>query len=120
LIAVLAKLAPPVLSSLDLLFKRRSDLLAQDQTLLSNLVLAQQVLTNTNPADAAGVLWCNGRIAKLRQSIDEAEAARDANEAAIVLATEEQEKRERGQACKRQLLQSLQQSDDGGDSDSEG
>ena len=86
---------------------------------MSNLVLAQPVLKNTDPADAAGVLWSNGRIAKRRQEIDEAEAARDANEAAIVLAGEEQDKRERGLACKRQLLKSLHHSDDGGDSDEE-
>jgi hypothetical protein len=43
----------------------------------------------------------------------------NANEEAIVLAGEEQDKRERGLACKRQLLKSLHHSDDGGDSDEE-
>jgi hypothetical protein len=47
MIAALAKLAPQQQTPLDVLFKRRAQLLEEDQTLMTNLTLAQNLLNST-------------------------------------------------------------------------
>jgi hypothetical protein len=108
MIAVLAKLTPHEATPLDALFKRRAQLLEEDQTLMTNLMLAQKVLQQTDAGDTDGVLWAKEKIAKLRATSTKADVARDANDAAIVEAQEKEQERQREQGCRKQLLSSLQ------------
>ena len=48
------------------------------------------------------------KIARIRATSTKADAARDANDAAIVEAQEKEEERQRQQGCRKQLLSSLQ------------
>jgi hypothetical protein len=75
---------------------------------MTNLTLAQNLLNSTDAGDAAGVLWAKGKIAKLRDTSNKADIARDANEADILEAQEKEQERQREQACRKQLLSSLQ------------
>jgi hypothetical protein len=108
MIAALAKLAPQQQTPLDVLFKRRAKLLEEDQTLMTNLTLAQNLLNSTDAGDAAGVLWAKGKIAKLRETSNKADIARDANEADILEAQEKEQERQRVQGCRKKLLSSLE------------
>ena len=93
---------------MDALFKRRAQLLEEDQTLITNLCLAQKVLAETPAGDIDGVVWAKDKIARIRATSTKADAARDANDAAIVEAQEKEEERQRQQGCRKQLLSSLQ------------
>jgi hypothetical protein len=108
MIAALAKLAPQQQTPLDVLFKRRAQLLEEDQTLMTNLTLAQNLLNSTDAGDAAGVLWAKGKIAKLRETSNKADIARDANETDILEAQEKEQERQRVQGCRKKLLSSLE------------
>jgi hypothetical protein len=94
MIAVLAKLAPQEATPLDALFKRRAQLLEEDQTLITNLCLAQKVLAETPAGDTDGVVWAKDKIARIRATSTKADAARDANDAAILEAQEKEEERQ--------------------------
>jgi hypothetical protein len=94
MIAVLAKLAPQEATPLDALFKRRAQLLEEDQTLITNLFLAQKVLAETPAGDTDGVVWAKDKIARIRATSTKADAARDANDAAILEAQEKEEERQ--------------------------
>lgn len=108
MIAALAKLAPQEATPLDALFKRRAQLLEEDQTLMTNLYLAQKVLAETPAGDTEGVVWAKDKIARIRATSTKADAARDANDAAILEAQEKEAERQRQQGCRKQLLSSLQ------------
>ena len=107
MIAALEKLAPQEATPMDALFKRRAQLLEEDQTLITNLCLAQKVLAETPAGDTDGVVWAKDKIARIRATSTKADAARDANDAAIVEAQEKEEERQRQQGCRKQLLSSL-------------
>jgi hypothetical protein len=100
MIAVLAKLAPQEATPLDALFKRRAQLLEEDQTLITNLFLAQKVLAETPAGDTDGVVWAKDKIARIRATSTKADAARDANDAAILEAQEKEEERQQGSDSK--------------------
>ncbi len=77
MITSLAKLALQEATPLDALFKRRAQLLEEDQTLIMNLILAQNVLEKTDTGDTDGVLWDKEKIAKLCATSNKADVARE-------------------------------------------
>ena len=93
---------------MDAIFNRRAQLLEEDQTLITNLCLAQKVLAETPAGDTDGVVWAKDKIARSRATSTKVDSARDANDAAIVEAQEKEEERQRQQGCRKQLLSSLQ------------
>ena len=66
MITALSKLAPPEQTPLDVLLKRRGQLVNEDQDLLQNLALTQTVLRGTVADDTEGVAWAKLKIGKLR------------------------------------------------------
>jgi flagellum-specific peptidoglycan hydrolase FlgJ len=77
MITSLVKLTPQEATPLDALFKHRAQLLEEDQTLMTNLILAQNVLEKTDTGDTDGVLWAKEKFAKLCATSNKADVARE-------------------------------------------
>ncbi len=81
-------MVPQQQTPLDVLFKRRAQLLEEDQTFMTNLTLTQNLLNSTDAGDTTEVLWAKGKIVKLCETLNKADTGRNANEADIVEAQE--------------------------------
>ena len=66
-----------------------------DQTLMTNLILAQNVLEKTDADDTEGVVWAKGKIAKLRETSTKPDVAHDTNDSDIVEAQEKEQELQR-------------------------
>ena len=107
-IAALDKMAPERHTPLEILLKRKADLVFEEQSLLVSLTLAHGLKKLADPTDEVEFSIAQKKIAKLNAQMVLTETNQELNNAAILKAEQEHTDVERSRACRKDLLAQLE------------
>ena len=107
-IAALDKMAPERQTPLEILLKRKADLVFEEQSLLVSLTLAHGLKKLADPADEVEVSIAKKKIAKINAQMVLTESNQELNNEAILKAEQEHTAVERSRACRKDLLAQLE------------
>jgi hypothetical protein len=107
-IVALDKMAPERHTPLEILLKRKADLVFEEQSLLINLTLAHGLKKLADPADEVEVSIAKKKIEKINAQMVLTETNQELNNAAILKAEQEHTAVERSRACRKDLLAQLE------------